>query len=88
MLLARRYPRAVPGRLAWLSAEPCGARLVVSGTTETAGLADLWLPTVSEIEPDVTGTGISGLVFHKVAGGWRIEAAVDGAYTIEVTPAN
>ena len=85
--LARAYPRAVPGMLTGLSAEPCGEGIFVSGVTEAPGVADIWLPTVSAIEPAVTGTGIERVRTHKVAGGWRIEAAVDGTYTIEVTPA-
>jgi len=84
--LARAYPRNLPGMLTSLSAEPCGARLVVSGTTDTLGDADLWLPTTSGSKPVVTGTGIEGVTANKVPGGWRIEVAVDGAYTIEVTP--
>ena len=84
--LSRAYPRAAPGILTGLSAEPCGEGLFVSGRTDEASVADLWFPSSSDIEPVVAGTGIESVVTDKVAGGWRIEVTVDGAYVIEVAP--
>jgi len=81
----RPYPRAVPGRLTSLDAEPCGSGpLTVTGTTPAASTADLWFPSESEVAPSVTGDGIASVTMTRVAGGWRIAARVEGTYRIHV----
>jgi endoglycosylceramidase len=84
--LSRAYPRAAPGRLESLSAEPCGGPLLVTGTVDSPSLADLWVPSAYESAPRVTGTGIEAAAARRVQGGWRIDVGVNGRYEIEVTP--
>ena len=84
--LSRAYPRAAPGMLTGLSAAPCDGGLFVSGRADGASVADLWFPSSSDIEPVVAGAGIDGVITNKVAGGWRIEVAMNGEYEIEVAP--
>jgi endoglycosylceramidase len=84
--LSRGYPRAVPGRLESLSAEPCLETVIVTGSTASPGIADLWLPSESDNAPTVTGAGIADYTARRVDGGWRIDVNVTGHYRIEVTP--
>jgi len=81
----RGYPRAAPGRLTSLNAVPCDGPVSVAGTTGQPGEADLWVPSQSEDEPVVTGTGIGAFDAVKVVGGWRVFVAVDGDYAIDVS---
>ena len=78
---------AVPGRLRSIEANPCGETLVVKGATDMAGMADLWLPSASDTEPAVSGSGIEQYLATRVDGGWRITAWVSGDYSITATPA-
>ena len=82
----RAYPRAVPGRLTSLEAAPCGQTLRVIGSTQSPGVADLWIPSASENMPVVNGTDVQAVSGRRVEGGWRLEVAVTGEYEIEVTP--
>lgn len=80
----RAFPRAVPGRLIGIGEGACDGNLVVTGETDTSGEADLWYPSASETEPDVSGENIESVTLNKVPGGWRITATVSGLYSITV----
>jgi endoglycosylceramidase len=82
----RPYPRAVPGRLTSLQAEPCGSGpLSFTGSTAAPSTADVWFPSTSPTPPTVTGTGVESATPRAVPGGWRIAVRVDGDYTVEVS---
>jgi len=85
---SRAYPRAAPGRLLTLESKTCDGNISLAGSTGKPGEADLWIPSESEVEPTVTGEGVSAVNAVKVNGGWRILATVDGDYTINVTVEN
>lgn len=81
----RAYPRAVPGLLLSIGEGACEGNLVVTGSTEAPGTADLWYPSQSDTEPDVTGAGIEDVTALRVTGGWRIQVSVSGEYRIEAS---
>lgn len=82
----RPSPRAVPGRLTHLEAEPCGpGPLVVEGTTPAPSTADLWVPAADgAATPTVAGRGIRSVEVRAVPGGFRAFVGVDGDYRVEV----
>ncbi len=86
--LNRAFPRATPGRLTAMSDENCDGNLIMAGSTDTPGIADLWIPGDSDTEPTVTGEGIDSFAARRVDGGWRIDVSVGGDYSINVTPAD
>lgn len=89
----RPYPRAVPGRLTELVAEPCGSGpLTVTGRTPTPSTADLWFPApAGSSVPVVDGTGIvadaDAVIVRPVPGGFRVFVRVAGDYRIRVEAA-
>ncbi|MCZ7584452.1 MAG: hypothetical protein M5R36_14520 [Deltaproteobacteria bacterium] len=85
--LNRGYPRAVPGRLTELNAEPCDGDLFVAGRAADFGTADLWFPLDDDEPPTVTGSGITAVIPTRVPGGWRLDVSVHGDYEINVSPA-
>ncbi len=81
----RPYPRATPGRLTALEAEPCGSGpITFSGSTTAPGTADVWFPSDSVEPPAVTGAGITSVSARAVPGGWRVAAVVNGSYTVSI----
>jgi endoglycosylceramidase len=82
--LGRAYPRATPGKLTAVSAEPCGETLFVAGQTDADGVAELWFPTESEQPPIVTGQGVGAAATTRVEGGWLIDVPVMGTFQISV----
>lgn len=94
---ARSYPRATPGVLQSLSAEPCGGSVTFSGSTGAASTADVWVqPRDWNIDanivptgppPTVTGSGIRRTTVMPMQGGWRVFVALSaGDYSVTVTP--
>ena len=81
---ARSYPRAMPGRLTSLVAEPCGGALTVTGRTATPSTAELWFAGEQAEPPTVSGEGLGASTVEPQPGGYRITVAVSGAYRIEV----
>jgi endoglycosylceramidase len=82
---ARSYPRATPGRMVSLTAEPCGGAVTVRGRTPTPSTAELWFVSDSDVPPTVTGVNLGTHFAEQRRGGWRITVAVQGDYRIEVT---
>lgn len=81
---ARSYPRAVPGRLTSLQAEPCGGAMTVTGTTPAPNTAELWFQGELPEPPTVTGSGVGDAVVEARTGGYRITVEVSGSYRIQV----
>lgn len=84
----RSYPRAVPGRLTSLAADPCGGPMVVSGSTPAPSTADLWYAPVDGPaaggQPVVTGEGVGEVTAVPAGHGWRVFVGVSGDYRVEV----
>ena len=88
-VLARGYPRATPGRLVSLAANPeTGALSVEAVATEPAGAPlVVWTPTATDTHA-VETTGLERVLLHDVPGG-RIVTAVPsapGPYSLRVAP--
>jgi endoglycosylceramidase len=81
---ARSYPRAMPGRLTSVVAEPCGGAVTVTGRTSAPSTAVLWFQSDSAVAPTVTGTGIGGSNAVQSRGGWRVTVEVSGDYKINL----
>ena len=82
---ARSYPRAMPGRLDSLRAEPCGGAMTVTGRADAASTAELWFQGVLATPPTVSGSGIGASAIEQRPGGYRITVRVGpGAYRIAV----
>lgn len=84
---SRSFPRAAPGRVTSVTAEPCGGGLTVVGTTPAPSTADLWYqpaPGADPQVPEVTGTGVVDVRAERSGPGWRIFVAVEGDYRIDV----
>lgn len=81
---ARSYPRAVPGRLLSLEAEPCGGAVTVTGRTTSPSTAELWFQGERAEPPTVSGTGLGASTVEARPGGYRITVAVSGEYRIDV----
>ena len=82
---ARSYPRAMPGRLESLRAEPCGGAVTVAGRADTASTAELWFHGARAVPPTVSGSGIAASTVEQRRGGYRITVRVGpGAYRIAV----
>jgi endoglycosylceramidase len=87
----RSFPRAAPGRVASVVAEPCGGDLEVRGSTPAPSTADLWV-TVDGAAldapptgvPSVTGEGVGEVEVRPVDGGWRVFVQVSGDYAMRV----
>lgn len=80
--LSRAYLRAVPGRLESLSTGP----LSITGTAPADPVncaIDVWIP--GDVQPRLTATGVTGLAYEKVSGGWSVSGCARGAYTITET---
>jgi endoglycosylceramidase len=82
---ARSYPRAMPGRLSSVVAEPCGGALSVSGRTSASSTAVLWFQSDSVVPPTVTGRNIGDSNAVQSRGGWRVTVQVSGDYQISLT---
>lgn len=81
--VSRAYPRAVPGRLASVSSDPERRHLRLTGTGGTGQCdLDVWAPGAAR--PAVTSSGISGVRFREVPGGWRISGCPAGDFTLEL----
>jgi len=88
-VLARAYPRAAPGRLTFLSSDPASGWFHVRGETDAAsaaGTLDVWAPARGNEPPAVWGVNLSDITITPVAGGYRVTAAVRGAYQLTLTP--
>ncbi len=89
-MLSRAYPRAVPGTLLKIEVDIESGSLIVQGSTEKPGLADLWFPDRGTGSPVVTG-GVGEPRIKRVngtkraVGGWRVQMTVEGDYTITGT---
>ena len=81
---ARSYPRAMPGRLLSLEAEPCGGAVTATGRTTTPSTAELWFHSERPEPPTVTGSGLGSSTVEARAGGYRVTVAVAGSYRIEL----
>ncbi len=82
---ARSYPRAMPGRLRSLQAEPCGGPVTVTGRTTAASTAELWFQGERTTPPTVTGAGIGASTVEERPGGYRVTVSVQpGSYRIEL----
>ncbi len=82
----RPYPRATPGRLTSLIAEPCGSGPIgFTGTTTRSSTADVWFPGSPETAPTVNGSGIESVSTRAVPGGWRIAVRVTGDYSVSIS---
>lgn len=81
---ARSYPRAVPGRLGSVVAEPCGGPITVTGTTKVEATAELWFQGELDEPPTVSGDGLGTAVVEPRTGGYRITVPVRGSYRIQV----
>ncbi len=83
---ARSFPRAIPGRLISLRAEPCGGDVVVTGRTDAASTAELWFQGERPVAPTVSGTGFGASQVEAAKGGYRVTVAVlPGTYRIELS---
>ena len=82
---ARSYPRAVPGRLTSLVAEPCGGGVTVTGRTPSPSTAELWFAGERPQPPTVSGTGLGESAVEPRPGGYRVTVAVSGDYRIQLT---
>lgn len=70
--LSRAYPRATPGTLTEITA---------AGFTGTgSGRLEAWCPGLGR--PVLATTNVSDPVLTQVAGGWRLTAGTDGAYSV------
>jgi endoglycosylceramidase len=81
---ARSYPRAVPGRLTSLVADPCGGPVTVTGRTPAPSTAELWFAGERPSPPTVSGEGLGAATVEARPGGYRITVAVSGDYRIDV----
>ena len=81
---ARSYPRAVPGRLTSIVAEPCGGPMTVTGATPTPSTAELWFQGELPAPPTVSGDGIDGATVEARPGGYLVRVDVRGRYTVRV----
>ncbi|WP_211240898.1 glycoside hydrolase family 5 protein [Hamadaea tsunoensis] len=92
--LSRAYPRALPGLLSSLSSTPDG-RFTLSATAEDAPAdctIELWFPSGSSDgsggasgggqQPRLSTTGVSGLTYRQVDGGWWVTGCARGAYSV------
>ncbi|MBZ0272827.1 glycoside hydrolase family 5 protein [bacterium] len=82
--LSRAYPRAAPGRLTRIDAKPCGEGLVAEGTSDAAGLAEVWFPSASGEAPAVSGHNIGEFDVTAVDGGYMIFVEVGGEYVVTI----
>jgi hypothetical protein len=76
--LARAYPRAFPGRLD--SLRPGGSFRATAPPDAANCAVDAWFP--GDAQPRLTTTGIDGLAYQQVSGGWRVTGCAHGAYAI------
>jgi endoglycosylceramidase len=81
---ARSYPRAMPGRLTSLVAEPCGGPMTVTGSTTAPSTAELWFQGERPTPPQVTGDGLGTATVEPRPGGYRVLVQVSGDYRIAV----
>jgi len=82
----RPYPRAAPGRLTSLTAEPCGSGPIsFTGSTTSTSTADVWFPSTSADPPQVDGSGIDSSTVQAVPGGYRIAVVVSGSYSVSIS---
>jgi len=84
--LGRSYPRAAPGRLTELTAN-CAGTMSLRGTAPE-GLQEIvvWTPGNSG-DPIVAGDQLSDVRTQSVDGGYVITAAVQGEYSMSISPA-
>lgn len=79
--ISRTYARASPGRISRLSTT------IDTGEADLAGQGDgtllLWIPQRIGA-PKIVGTGIGTPSVKAVAGGFRVELPVTGAYSVQV----
>ncbi|WP_165845512.1 cellulase family glycosylhydrolase [Streptacidiphilus pinicola] len=87
-VLARPYPRAVPGALTSLTSDPTTKALALTGDAPVATVTgpactlDVWYPGATQPKPDTTG--VSGLTVRRTAGGWRVTGCASGRYRLSI----
>lgn len=79
--VSRTYPRAAPGRLTQLSADPDTGAASLGG--EGSGTLELWVPARIGT-PLLSGSGIGAPRVEAVSGGYRVQVPVNGAWTLQV----
>lgn len=84
--LSRAYPRAAPGRINALAADPAGPGLSMTGTAPARPRdcrLEVWAP--GSERPATASSGVAGLRVQPVPGGWRISGCAGGTYRLEVS---
>ncbi|WP_144124066.1 cellulase family glycosylhydrolase [Catellatospora sichuanensis] len=84
--LTRAYPRAFPGRLDRLVANPGDGGLTFGATVDTAEVnceLDIWVPGEEPLR--LVTQGVDDAASAKVPGGWQITGCARGTYTVTVT---
>jgi endoglycosylceramidase len=79
----RPYPRALPGHVT-VRVSGCDGGLLVAGTTDRPGRADVWFP--GDTRPRVLGAVSGPVERERVPGGWRVGFTVTGDYGVALTP--
>ncbi|MEU7823682.1 cellulase family glycosylhydrolase [Catellatospora sp. NPDC049133] len=83
--LTRAYPRAFPGRLDKLTADPASGTLTFTATADTESdcRLDIWVPGEAPLRLDAQG--VTDAASARVPGGWQVTGCASGRYTVTVT---
>ena len=84
-VLSRAYPRASPGRLTALAADPASGHVALAGEDDDpAGSCRLrvWLPHRGIGRPRLRAKGVKQLRLRRVGGGWVAVGCARGAYSL------
>ncbi|GAA1393322.1 hypothetical protein GCM10009662_01490 [Catellatospora coxensis] len=83
--LTRAYPRAFPGRLETLTADPVNGTLTFAATADTEANCelDIWVPGEAPVR--LATQGVTGAASAQVPGGWQVTGCARGTYTVTVT---